>query len=327
MFTKATLKKISEHLNLSISTVSRALKDHPDIAETTKQKVRELAAVMEYEPNTHAISLRTNSSRLFGLIVPSISNLFYESVVAAAEKRARENDYSLMIFQSGNDPEKEQESLKLCRLNRVAGIMIAIVPGSQPEIFKKLQESKIPVVFLDKVPDDEQYDKVCMADEEAAALAAERLINQGKKRILALFGNAEMSITKKRLKVFSDKIDRAGVNCELHFALSSNEAAAITNTAIESFRPDALFTMSDELLIGAMQTLYARQVPIPGEIAVLSMSNGYIPTLFNPRITFVETSGTLLGEMATQRLLDFIGGQKFARSLTVPARLVEGKSC
>ena len=105
----ATLKKISEMLGLSISTVSRALKNHPDISERTKQRVTELATALDYEPNTNAVQLRTSKNNLFGLIVPSISNFFYDSFVAAVEEECRKNNYSMIILQSGDDPTAEAE--------------------------------------------------------------------------------------------------------------------------------------------------------------------------------------------------------------------------
>lgn len=326
MDAKATLKKISEHLNLSISTVSRALKDHPDIAETTKQKVRELAALLDYEPNAMAVNLRTNSSKLFGLIVPSLSNHFYESVAAAAENKARERGYTLMIFQSGNDAQQEAEGLRLCRLNRVAGILMAMVPGSDAAAFRKLKESKIPVVFLDIVPAEDQYDKVCVADEQAAEMAAELLISRQKKKVLALFGNPDMSITRKREDVMCRLLKDAGIEFRAVHAHSSDECTKSTAEALDNWQPDAIFAMSDELLIGVMRTVYARQIAVPAEIGLLAISNGYLPHLFHPAITYIETSGSRLGEMAAQRLLDLIAGQTFTRTLLVPARLVEGKS-
>src|ERR1051326_4960550 len=99
---KTTLKHISEQLHLSVSTVSRALKGHPDISLETREKVMHLAALLEYEPNTYAISLRTNKSKLFGLIVPEISNFFYHSFIASVEEESRKMGYSLLILQSGN---------------------------------------------------------------------------------------------------------------------------------------------------------------------------------------------------------------------------------
>ena len=326
MPSNTTLKQISEQLKLSISTVSRALKNHPDIAKETKQKVRELADQLEYEPNTYAINLRTKSSKIFGLIVPSISNWFYESVIAAAEKKARENGYSLMILQSGDDPGIEAENLRLCRLNRVAGVLISVVPGSVEEPFRKLEEAEIPVVFLDKVPDADQYNKVCVDDEGAARLAARHILEMGRKNVLGLFGNPQMSITRKRKQAFTDIIQEAGITLSIHDCLDTFEAKKITEELYKSRGFDTVFTMSDELLMGAMSALQELQINIPQQVSVIAISNGFLPALYNPVITYVETSGAALGELATSRLVDYLNGKTFTRSLVVPVRLVEGKS-
>jgi LacI family transcriptional regulator len=97
---QSTLKKLSEVLGISISTVSRALKDHPDISENTKTKVKELATAMEYEPNNYAVQLRTRQSNVLGIMVPTIDNFFYDSFIAAVEEDARVFGYSVMIMQS-----------------------------------------------------------------------------------------------------------------------------------------------------------------------------------------------------------------------------------
>lgn len=323
---KTTLKQISEQLKLSVSTVSRALKDHPDIAEETKRKVRELASQLEYEPNAYAIGLRTKNSKIFGLIVPSISNWFYESVIAAAEKIARENGYSLMILQSGNDPAIETENLRLCRLNRVAGVLISVVPGSVEEPFRKLEEAEIPIVFLDKVPEADQYNKVCMDDEAAARMAAEHLLEKGRLNVLGLFGNPQMSITRKRKQAFTSVLQKAGIVVHLYDCLDTIEARKITEELYKSRGFDTVFAMSDELLMGAMSALQELQLSIPGQVSVIAISNGFLPALYNPVITYVETSGAALGELATNRLIDYLNGKTFTRSLLVPVRLVEGKS-
>jgi len=113
MNTKATLKNIANILGISISTVSRALKDHPDISQETKKKVRELADLMDYEPNAFAVYLRTNESKVIGMIVPEISNYFYHSFVAAVEQEARKKGYSLIILQSANDAALEEANLMI----------------------------------------------------------------------------------------------------------------------------------------------------------------------------------------------------------------------
>ncbi len=328
MKSRTTLKKISANLNISISTVSRALKNHPDISEDTKRKVNELAALLEYEPNTYAINLRTNSSKVFGLIVPAIFNTFYESFISAAEQKARENGFTLMILQSGNDPLLEAENLKFCRVNRVAGVMISITPGFLNNSFQKLEEAGIPVIFFDNVPDNDTFNKVCMADEEAAIIAASTIIKYKKKNILGIFGNPELSITQKRLKAFTKEFEKHGDDIKLYIHHCNNSTEAL-NTTLDFFTKqsaDNIFAMSDEILIGVMKALYKSNMRIPDEVSVLAISNGFIPELFNPVVSYVETNGFELGKLAMKRLLDYLGGQTFSRSIILPSRLVEGKS-
>ncbi|RYE22493.1 MAG: LacI family transcriptional regulator, partial [Sphingobacteriaceae bacterium] len=187
---EVTLKKLSELLNLSISTVSRALKNHPDISAETRVRVKELAAVLEYEPNAYAIHLRTNNSKEFGIIVPAISNYFYHSFISSVEEEARHYGYSIIILQSNDDPEIEQENLKKCKQNRVSGIFVSITSQTENiQNFLKLEDQKIPVVFFDKVPAFEACNKVCVADDLAASMAAEALLLKKKQRVLSIFGN------------------------------------------------------------------------------------------------------------------------------------------
>jgi len=328
MKSRTTLKKISANLNLSVSTVSRALKDHPDISEETKLKVKELASLLEYEPNTYAINLRTNSSRVFGLIVPAISNTFYDSFISAAEQKARENGFSLMILQSGDDPVLEAESLRLCRANRVAGVMISISPGSQSDAFKKLEEAGIPVIFFDKVPEAETCNKVCVADEEAAITAASTIIRYNKKQVLGVFGNPELSITQKRLKAFTGKFEKESPGTKLFFrhCINSGEAMNVTLEFCANHKVDTIFAMSDEILVGIMKALYRLNYQVPVDVSVLAISNGFLPEIINPTITYVETSGYELGKLVMKRMMDYLGGQTFSRSIILPSRLVEGGS-
>ncbi|MBL7740891.1 MAG: LacI family DNA-binding transcriptional regulator [Chitinophagaceae bacterium] len=326
----ATLKKISVQLDLSISTVSRALKNHPDISESTKRKVKELAALMEYEPNTYAINLRTNKSNVFGLIVPAISNMFYDSFISAVEEEARKKGYSLLILQSGDDPSQEAENLKLCKHSRVDGIFISVIPNTRSaELFVKYQQSGIPVIFFDKVPESDTFDKICLADEEAAVMAAHTIIKYNKKKILALFGNPELSITRKRKEAFTDVFNKNRVKTkpQVRFCNSSEEARQIVSLAISGqSRPDHIFCMSDEILIGAMKALNHSDLSVPEDVSVLAISNGFIPGLFKPEITYIETSGYELGKLAIKRMLENMESKTAPKSIILPSRLVEGGS-
>jgi LacI family transcriptional regulator len=330
MAQSATLKKIANQLNISISTVSRALKNHPDISEKTKMRVKELAAVMEYEPNAYAVNLRTNKSQILGIIVPSISNMFYESFIAAVEGEARKSGYSLIILQSNNDPIQEEENMNICKQSRVDGIMISVVQQSYAALlYEKFKNKNIPVVFFDIVPDNDSLDTICLADKEAAILAANTILKFNKKNVLALFGHKDLSITKKRKEAFQKKIRQENTDIALNIqhASSTEEARLITAKVFTgSPLPDLVFCMSDEILIGAMKFLNKSGLRIPEEVSVLAISNGFIPGLYNPEITYVETSGHELGKLAIKRMLENLSSPSGEKSILLPSRLVEGGS-
>ncbi len=325
-----TLKKIAETLNISISTVSRALKNHPDISIKTRQKVNELATALDYEPNAYAIQLRTNKSNIFGLIVPSVSLFFYDSFISSVEEECRKSGYSLIILQTSDNPETELDSLRLCRQNRVSGIFICLSPETKNiEPFLKLPKQDIPLIFFDKVPDEENTNRVSHADAQAARLAAEVLLEKNKKNILAIFGNADMSITKRRLNSFSEFMHQKGAGIKVTYVNANNaqEANDCTKKYISAKKkPDAIFCMSDEILTGTMKAIQKAGIKIPQEMGILTMSNGFIPGLYHPEVDFVETSGFKLGKLAFTQMMACVNGTKLNQELTVDCTYISGSS-
>ena len=325
--TNITLKKISEVLGISISTVSRALKNHPDISEKTKKKVTELANSLDYEPNANAIHLRTSKSNILGIIVPSIVNNFNETFIASLEEECRKNNFSLMALQSGDDPEIETMNIKLCRHNRISGIFVSI--SSQTEnidAFMKLKEVDVPVIFIDKVPANAQCSKVCFDDYESAKIAAENIITSGKKNILAIFGKSTLSITQKREKAFMDILKHHS-NIKITTLHAENTTVAEKMTFDCLSEPhDLVFCMSDEILIGSMKAIQKKKLTIPKDISVIAISNGFIPNLFDPAITYVETSGHKLGKVAYSIMMKSLADISEIHDITLEATLVPGGS-
>lgn len=320
-----TLKQISAVLGLSISTVSRALKNHPDISDKTKLRVTELASALDYEPNANAIQLRTSKSNIFGLVVPTISNFFYHSFIASVEEESRRNNYSLMILQSGDDPFAEIANLKLCRQNRISGLFACMsTRTTHVEAYIKLKELDIPVIFFDNVPELGNCNKVCVADEASATMAATAILNKKKKKVLALFGNESLSITRKRLSAFTKTIDNK-LKLLVHHADNAEEAEALTLGALAQ-KPDTIFCMSDEILTGAMKAVQRSALKIPADISVIAISNGFMPKLYYPEITYVETSGYKLGKLAFTSMMACLAGSTFIQELTTESVLVEGES-
>jgi len=330
MKNNATLKRISDLLHISISTVSRALKDHPDISAATKKKVLELAKIIEYEPNANAINLRTSNSRTFGVIIPEISNFFYHSFIAAIEEESRKKGYSLIILQSGEDPSIENDNLRICRQNRVAGVFVSITSQtSDLHSFDKMSELHIPLVFFDKVPSENSYNKVCLADSSAGKIAAETLIARKRKNILAIFGNIQLSITSRRLEAFNNTFsnNKAKTQLIIEHAHSAEQAREKVQYHFSSTnKPDAIFCMSDEILTGVMKAVQELHLDIPSDLSIIAISNGFIPTLYHPAITYVETSGYKLGKLAYSRMLTCLGGNAAKEELQLESTLVKGGS-
>ena len=324
-----TLKKISEVLGLSISTVSRALQNHPDISINTRQKVVELAAVLDYEPNANAINLRKQNSKVFGLMVPSVANSFYGSFMGAIEEHCQQAGYSLIIMQSGDNADIEKNILKIYRQNRVAGCFACLAPGSNDMSgFKKLEDLDIPVVFFDKVPQEDNCNKVYIDNVNAAHQAANALISEGKKNILTLYGSEQLAISRQRKEAFTE-ISKAHPQVRLHAenAATAQEATEITLRYFkEKEKPDAIFCMSDEILTGAMKSLQSLNIKYPDEVGIIAMSDGYYPGLYHPVVTYVETSGYKLGKKAYQMMETCMADHSKTEEQLVTTTLIKGGS-
>jgi LacI family transcriptional regulator len=327
---QSTLKKLSEVLGISISTVSRALKNHPDISENTKKRVKELAEALEYEPNTYAVQLRTRQSNVLGIMVPTIDNFFYDSFIAAVEEEARLNGYSVMIMQSRDKVQLETSNLQLFRKNMVMGLFASVsIETEDMAPFRKMEEMKTPVVFFDRVPETGDYNKVCLADEEAAKIAARAIIKKKKKNVLALFGHPHLSISRKRCAAFKETFNNESPDSTItiQYPESIAESKRVTLLALQrNEKPDVIFCMGDLILIGVMYAIHELQLKMPEQIAVIGISNGLIPTMYNPKITYVETSGYKLGKLAFMQMLSCLKNGPSSDEVFLESMLVEGGS-
>jgi LacI family transcriptional regulator len=325
-----TLLEISKLLKLSPSTVSRALKNHPDISPATRDKVLELAQKLDYEPNLNAVGLRTSNSKEIAVIVPSLSGFFYDSFISAIEDEGRKFGYSTIILLSGDDPQVESENLKICKQRRVQGVFACLTSNTTSlEPFSRLKKVEISIIFFDKVPSSGDEITVRVGDEEAALLAATRLIEKGKKRILALFADPKMSITQRRIRALRTVFENRSRSEDfmVEYATSPKAAEHFMMKAYGADnKPDAVFCMSDEILIGVMKAVQRLKINYPEDLGIIAISNGFFPKLYSPEITFVETSGYRLGKLAFSRMLEEFDGKGLVNDLALKAELFPGES-
>lgn len=326
---QSTLKKMSEVLGISISTVSRALKDHPDISAATKQKVKELAKAMEYEPNAYAVQLRTRRSNVLGVLVPSITNMFYDSFIAAVEEDARANGYSVLIMQSGDSAVTEADCLQVFRKNMIMGLFAAVtVETDDMSQFDKMELMDVPIVYIDRVPEGNKYTKVAMADADAARIAAETIISRQKKKVLALMGHPHLSLTKLREEAFvtTFKVNAPATELIIHHPDTTEPSYEIASRELKGNQPDVIFCMGDLILMGVMKAVHEMNLKVPDDISIIGISNGFIPSLYYPKITYVETSGHKLGKLAFEQMMLRLRNESVAENVCVPSILMEGGS-
>ena len=207
-----TIKDIARKLNISPSTVSRALRNHPDISAETKNNVATLVEELDYHPNLIAASLQKRKTNTIGIIVPEIRHDFFSTVISGIEDVSYQADYTIMVCQSNEDSDKESKIIKALVSNRVDGLMISISQNTlDPAPFLSLKRQNVPFVFFDRIFDDINVSKVIVNDFESAEQAVEHLILRGYKRIAHLAGPEYISISKDRLQGYKSTLKKHGI--------------------------------------------------------------------------------------------------------------------
>jgi LacI family transcriptional regulator len=325
-----TLRKISEQLNISISTVSRGLKNHPDISDSTRNRIQQLAAILDYEPNVHAVHLRTNTNKVLAVLVPSLADHFYSSCIAAIETGGRANGYSVIVLQCGNNPAEAINNLKTCRQRRVAGVFACLPPGYYyNDHYVNPDDFRLPVLFINQDPPNSSFRSVKIDYTAAATTLAEVFLRSRRNHILMLLGNkqdnaviaTETALTELfRKRILAKRyIPKAGMAVEA----SCLAALACLSGKI---KPDAVFCMNDRLLGGCMKAIQQLGLAVPDEIAVSSIIEGQAPRLYHPEITHVTINGYQLGKLAFGSMMEQLSGGSAEQEILLDRTLFKGGS-
>jgi len=307
-----TLKMLSKELNISISTVSRALNNHPDISVETKKKVNQLAQTMNYVPNIFAKGFRKNKSNIIGVIVPNITHYFTVTIVRGILEEASAQGYRVIISESNNDISKQKEMFNTMIQFGVDGILASLTKMTK-EIDHILPiVNTVPLILFDKVSNKIPCTQITINDEEAAFNAVEHLINVGKKRI-AIIKEREFSyISEKRyagylraLKEYNIEFDEKLVLSVDDISLQQGKRMANILLSLKE-RPDAIFAITDSAAIGVIKTLKKLNIQIPEEIAVVGFSNSINSTIIEPKLTTINQPGNIIGKNAIKYLIEEI---------------------
>ena len=303
-----TIKDIAKELSISPSTVSRALKNHPDISEGTKRAVNELAQKLNYQPNAVALSLKQRRSNTIGVIIPEIVHYFFSSVISGIEDVAYDAGFNVIICQSNEKYEREVSNAKTLLANRVDGVLVSISKNTKD--FKHLynfHNNNVPMVFYDRIVPGLIADQVIIDDLGAAYRATKHLINSGRKRIAHFAGPQNLLIGQFRKDGYLKAIREAGLKTDEELIIEADtfeKARLAVMKLINSKKEmDGIFAVNDLTAIGAMQTLQKRGIIIPDEVAVVGFSDGRFSGITNPTLTSVDQHGYEMGTVATEMLL------------------------
>ena len=315
---QVTIKDIARELGISPSTVSKALKNHPDISADTRMRVNDLARKLKYNPNPIALSLRNAKSRIIGLVIPEIIHHFFSSVISGIEDVAYDAGYNVMIYQSNESYNREVIALEALASSRVEGILIAISKETRNyEHLQRILNNDIPLVMYDRVADEIQSDKVTVDDYEGAYNAVCHLAATGCKRIAHLSGPPGLRITDLRKSGYLDalrdnglKIDRdIVVYCDT-FKQSLIRTKQLMNMP---HPPDAIFTVNDLTAAGVMKTAHEMGIRVPADLSLVGFSNNLMSEVTNTTLTTVDQHGYQIGQTAIQLLLDRLMNKNSAR--------------
>jgi LacI family transcriptional regulator len=303
------IKELAKLLSLNPSTVSRALADHPDIKPETRERVKAAAKEFNYQPNLHARFFRKRSSGLIAVILPSYNMFFIPNLLEAINEHLKKEGYGMIVFFSDLDLNKEKEIINHCMSWLVDGVLICLA-SSYTDHLRQLTDAGIPFVIIDNSSDYvAPYSTVSIDNKTAAYRATEYLIKKDKKNILGIFGPQNHIKTQQRLDGFK--------SCLLDYNVTFSEYDIVFNepnlnkleNKLRSTPYNGIFIMNDELLLITYPILLKNR-QIPGNISLITISDGVLTTQLFPKISHIRYSGYELGITASSFLLKYVKNKK-----------------
>lgn len=308
-----TIKEIAKKLNISVSTVSRALHDHPSIGLRTKMRVQQLADELGYEPNKIAIFFKQRKTFAIGVVLPSLIEEFFSKAISGIEDVARKNKYHVFIGQSHDDVEMEKEIITAMKDQHVDGLLVSLSKDTKNyDHFLALKKYNIPVVFFDRVPSLSNVNKVAFNMIEGTRKMLEFLIKQGHRRIGILNGPEAMISSKERTEVYKQVMIKSRIKIDMSLVESTDLTPASTAAAIEKMlalkpRPTAVVTINDYIALDGIRHAKNMNLQLNKDITFVSYANIPITSfLQDPPYASVEQYPYKQGTTAAEILIDLM---------------------
>lgn len=310
---RITLKDIAEKLGITVTTVSKALKDYPDISEDTKKKVNSLAKKLNYQPDSQAVALRGKGSKTIGLIIPEIVHFFFSNVIKGIMDYTESHGYRLLITLSSNSLELEKKQVNLLFGTKVDGVLMSLSNETKStKHLEVLSEYEIPLVMFDKVSDKFQCNKVIIDDANGGYVATTHLLRRGCKRIAHIRGPKNPLNSRGRFEGYKKALNEYGVKFD---PVLVKECTNVTYEEGYQFgkelmqlpnKPDGIFTVTDQVGVGALNAIKDTGMDVPNEVKIVGFSDSQIAQVTQPPLTTIHQPGYEIGETAAKLLLEDI---------------------
>lgn len=308
-----TIKEIAKKLNISVSTVSRALHDHPSIGLRTKMQVQKLAKEMNYEPNQTAIRFKQGKTFTLGLILPNLQEEYFSLAISGVEDTAFKNNYNVLIGQSHDLLDREQKIVETMRKHRVDGVLVSISKQTNSIAhFKQLDEYNIPVVFFDRVPNVPDIHSVWCSLYYSTVEAVELLFAKGHQRVGYIQGPLSLNIKNERLEGYHTAHEKNKRPINQSYIVTTDLSRKSTEAAIEKLlslnnRPTAILAFNDNVALDTIQYAKKKKLKINKDISVVSYANWPIISYLDfPPVASVEQFPYEQGSRAAELLFKLL---------------------
>lgn len=324
-----TIKDIAKALNISVSTVSRALRDTYDVSAETREKVVQKAAELKYKPNFNARGLSQGKTHNLGIILPSINNYYFSTVIAGIQKTAYLHGYNIILYVTNDSPEREIAIIDNLSVSSLDGLLISTCCNHCAHIEEVA--SNIPVVFFDRTGET-SGSKVMQDDFNGAYEATTHLIMQGYGRIAHIAGPEGQLFTKKRLNGYKAALAAHGMTVQedwiIHSGFSQQDGENDTEDLLSLPQPpDAIFAVNDRKAIGAMLALKRKGIPIGQGVGVVGFTNDPVSEIISPTLTTIAEPAFDIGRISCELLLKHIHKANFApQEVVLPSELIVRES-
>ena len=318
-FNAITIRDIARELHLSVSTVSKALRDSYEISEKTKKLVLEYAQENNYRPNPMAQSLKRGHSKSIGIVVSSIDNQFFSQVINGMESEAYSQGYNVIITQSHESYDLEVQNVGHLIHRAIDGLLISIsTETNNVEHLRKLQNQGLPIVFFDRVSNEIETHKVIVDNSKGAFEATMHLLDSGFKHIAHITSSVSSSVTYERLSGYKQALSESGLEIDERYIKYCHHGGkdldeiqqAIDELLLLDIKPDAIVTASDRITTSTLILLHKLNVRIPQDIALVGFTNTVLADVLNPSLTSVHQPAFEIGRKATEMLLSIINSKR-----------------